>query len=101
MREAMATGQIARLPSAWLPIVMSSVALAVVLSCLLLFGVTRTGDEGAVAHLWQLLMTLQVPIVAYFCIRWLPRAPKRALGVLVLQLTAALAAMAPVYLLGL
>ena len=88
-------------PSAWLPVVMSVAALATVLGGLALFGVHREADEGAVAHLWQLLMALQVPIVAWFAFVWLPKAPRQTLGVLAVQLLAALAALAPVYLLKL
>ena len=43
----------------------------------------------------------QVPILAYFVIRWLPRVPRQTLFVLALQIGAALAALAPVYFLGL
>jgi hypothetical protein len=66
-----------------------------------MFGVVREADEGAVAHIWQLLLAGQVPILACFVITWLPRVPRQALSVLVLQIAAALAAMAPVYFLGL
>jgi hypothetical protein len=80
---------------------MSLMALAVVLLHILTFGVVREADEGSSAHVWQLLMAAQLPILAYFLIRWLPRAPRYALLVLALQIGAALAAMAPVYILGL
>jgi hypothetical protein len=86
-------------PSAFLPILMSLAALATVLVFLAMFGVVHETDEGAAAHIWQLLMGLQVPIVAFFAIKWLPRAPRKALYVLALQACAALAALAPVYLL--
>jgi len=46
-------------------------------------------------------MAGQVPMLAYFVIRWLPRIPRQTLFVLALQIGLALAAMAPVYLLGL
>lgn len=88
-------------PSAWLPCVMSVAALATVLVSLALYGVQREADEGAVAHLWQLLLAFQVPIIAWFGLVWLPKAPRQALGVLALQVLAALAALAPVYLLRL
>lgn len=88
-------------PSAWLPVVMSVTALATVLGSLALFGVHRDADEGAAAHVWQLLMAFQAPIVAWFLVVYLPKAPRQALGVLALQLLAALAALAPVYLLRL
>jgi len=51
------------------------------------------------AHLWQLMMAAQVPLIVFFAIRWLPRNPKYALAILALQGAAALAALAPVYLL--
>jgi len=84
-------------PSALLPIAMSVAALAVVLAHIAIFGVVREADEGTAAHLWQLLMAGQVPAVAYFSLKWLPRAPGQALCVLALQAVAALAACAPVY----
>jgi hypothetical protein len=80
---------------------MSAAALTLVLGFLALFGVVREPDEGAAAHIWQILMVLQIPIAAFFTIKWLPRAPKDALPVLALQAVAWVAAAAPVYLLGL
>jgi hypothetical protein len=44
-------------------------------------------------------MAGQVPIVMFFALKWVPRAPRRALLILALQFAAALAAMAPVFLL--
>jgi hypothetical protein len=89
-------------PSAFVPMVMSFTALAVLLGSIAASsGVVRETDEGAIAHIWQLLMAGQLPIVAYFVIRWLPRVPRRTLYVLALQIGAALAALAPVYFLGL
>ena len=90
-----------RRPTAALPLAMSGAALAVVIVHLALFGTARQADEGAAAHLWQLLMALQLPIVALFAVQWLPRSPRTALRVLVLQIAAMLVAMAPVFLLGL
>ena len=88
-------------PSGFLPLGMSFAALALVLSYLAVNGVVREPDEGTAAHLWQLLMAGQLPIVAFFAIKWLPQAPKPALVVLTLQAVAGLAAAAPVFLLGL
>ena len=88
-------------PSAWIPIAMSLAALAVVLGYLAIYGAARPGDEGATAHTWQLLMAGQLPIIAYFALRWLPRAPRKAAAILLLQAVAAVAALAPVYLLRL
>ena len=88
-------------PSALLPLAMSFAALAVVLVHVIRFGVAREADEGTSAHIWQILMAAQVPVVAFFAIKWLPRTPKQALLVLVLQVGAALAALAPVFFLNL
>ena len=84
-------------PSALLPIAMSVAALALVLGHIAIFGAVREADEGTAAHLWQLLMAGQVPVVAYFAVKWLPRAQGQALRVLALQAVAGLAACAPVY----
>lgn len=84
-------------PSAFLPVVMSIGALAIVLVFLAVHGPAPQPDEGAAAHLWQLLMAGQVPIVAFFAIKWLPAAPRQALLVLALQLGAAVAAAFPVW----
>ncbi len=88
-----------RKPSAFLPVAMSSAALALVLAHLALYGPAPQTDEGTAAHLWQLLMLVQLPIVAFFALRWLPQAPRQALLVLMLQAGAGLAALAPVFLL--
>lgn len=94
--------QVALRPSAMLPVVMSVAAIALVAAALIL-GVPRepVGDEGAAAHLWQLLMAGQLPTIAYFAVSWLPRAPREAAIVLAIQFIAALAATAPVFLLHL
>jgi hypothetical protein len=66
-----------------------------------LFGTAHEADEGSTAHIFQLLIAVQVPVVAYFAITWLPKAPKYAVQVLSLQAGAAIAALAPVYFLNL
>jgi len=88
-------------PSAWIPLAMSFAALALVLGHVALFGAVREADEGTAAHLWQILMAGQVPIVAFFAIKWLPQIPRQTLVILALQALAALAALAPVFLLNL
>ena len=88
-------------PSAFLPVAMSLAALAVVAVSIALNGVVHEPDEGTAAHLWQLLIAGQLPIVGFFAIKWLPRSPKPALQVLALQAGAGLAALAPVYFLHL
>lgn len=86
-------------PSAFLPVGMSFTALTVVFIHIALHGTARQADEGAAAHLWQLMMAAQLPIILFFAFRWAPRSPKYGLAVLLLQGAALLAALAPVYLL--
>ena len=58
-------GVLVRSPSAYLPLAMSVLALALVLVSVLLFGTVRQPDEGAVVHLFQLLVIGQVPLVTW------------------------------------
>ncbi len=97
MRDVPTKDSLLNRPSAVIPIAMSLAALAIVLGYSAIFGVARQTDEGTAAHLWQLLMAGQLPIMAYFAIKWLPSQPRRALPVLGFQLGAALAAMFPVW----
>lgn len=75
---------------------MSLLALTTLIVHVVLYGVAREADEGTAAHIWQLLIAGQLPIVAFFAIKWLPRTPRQAISVLVLQAVAGLAALAPV-----
>jgi hypothetical protein len=88
-------------PSAFVPMAMSLVALSLVLGYVARYGTVREPDEGAIAHLWQLLMAVQIPIVGFFAIKWVPKAPRQTLPVLALQAGAALASLSVVFFLGL
>ena len=76
---------------------MSLAALTLVLVHIAVFGAAREADEGTTAHLWQILMAAQLPVLVFFAIKWLPRAPRQTLYVLGLQAGAVLASMAPVF----
>jgi hypothetical protein len=97
----MSTFDTIKKPSAFAPILMSLVALTVVAIHIVKSGGAREVDEGAAAHIWQLLLVAQVPVIAFFAIKWLRRAPRETGVILALQFLAAVAAVAPVYLLGL
>ena len=89
-------------PTAIVPIVMSGAAFLVLFLALVFgFGTSNDGDEGTAAHLWQLLMIGQMPIVAWFAISWVPRVPRLAIAVMAVQLAAALSSALPVFLLHL
>jgi len=93
-------------PSGFVPVLMSLAALALVIGYVVTGphvpnlvtenGVTRE-DEGAAAHIWQLLMGLQLPIILYFAVRWLPLQPKAAFAVLALQFVTGVSAAFPVW----
>jgi hypothetical protein len=87
-------------PTAFAPLVMSSAALLTIAVHIAQAGITAQADEGSAAHVWQLLMAGQLPVVAVFALKWLPAAPRQAVGILALQVGAMVAAAAPVALLG-
>jgi hypothetical protein len=88
-----------RHPSALVPPAMSLLALGLVLGHYTIYGSTRQEDEGTAARVFQLLLVGQLPVVAYFALRWLPRAPGPALLVMALQCAAGLAAIGAVVVL--
>ena len=92
---------IVRKPSAFVPLAMSLTALGVIGVAAISGRLVQRPDEGTEAHIWQLLMVGQLPVLAFFAVKWLPQAPKQALCVLGLQVAAVVAALAPVYLLHL
>ena len=97
----MSVGALMRQPTGYLPVAMSLGALAMIVWFVAVHGVVHQPDEGAQAHLWQLLVAGQVPIIVYFASRWLPSAGRPAFVVLVLQVAAALLlAVAPLWALG-
>ena len=85
-----------KLPSAFVPMVLSGAALAIVLGHIALYGAAREADEGTAAHLFQLLVGCEIPVLIYFAGRWLVRFPRRAMPLFALQLALLLAALTPV-----
>ena len=90
-----------RTPAAFIPLLMSLAALTVVVVQVLFFGTAREADEGTSAHLFQLLMGGQVPVIAYFVVKSRRRGPDGVFLVIGAQLLAAAAALGPVAMLGL
>ena len=78
-----------RKPSAYLPLIMSSVGLAMIVIHVARFGIVESEDDGTPARLFQLLMVAQLPIILYFAARWLAVAPRKALAILALLVAAA------------
>jgi len=86
-----------KLPSAIAPVAMSVAALSLVLGHVALFGIVHETDEGTAAHIYQLLMAGQVPVIGYFILRYVPRQPARACWVVVAQIAAAAMAFGALY----
>ena len=83
------------------PIVMSLLSLALVIEGVVQFGLRhREVDEGWQAHLFQLLVVLQVPIVVLFAATANWKQPSRTLLVLGLQIAAWCAALGALYVAG-
>lgn len=88
-------------PSAFVPLIMSGLALATLAVAFASHGLQRQPDEGAAAHIWQLMMAGQLPVMAVFALRWIPKSPRQGAAVLGMQIFLALCAAAPVLILGL
>lgn len=86
-------------PSALLAMGVPLVALGVVLGHVAVYGLVHEADEGAAAHMWQLLMVAEAALVIYFARQWVPRARKQALRVLAAVGSVMLANLAAVYFL--
>ena len=97
MKTKLVNVSLIKQPSAYLPLAMSLAALALVLGHAAIFGIVHEADEGAAAHIWQILMAAQLPIVIYFMLKWLPSRQKESLQVLALLAGIWLANFAAVY----
>ena len=86
-------------PSGFLPIAMSLAAIADIIIYLAVVGNVQQEDESAAARIFQLLILLQVPIMMYFAARWLPKFPKPAVSILLIQVGAIAAAVIPILIL--
>ena len=78
---------------------MSGAAVALVLVHFARYGRVYEADEGTSAHLFQILMALQLPVIGYFAVRWLAEAPGPAMRVLAMHAAGIAAAFASVYFL--
>ena len=88
-----------RQPTVFLPLAMSLVALSMVLVHFAIFGIVEETDEGTAAHIFQLLIVVQLPFIAILAFKWLTVAPRQTLFFIVLQGSAVLAAIVAVFFL--
>ena len=86
-------------PSAWIPIVIPLTFFAVMLILFTINGLpSPQKDEGTMAHLFQIWIVLEIPMLSFFAIKWLPQAPKEASIILAIQIISALMVCAPVFI---
>jgi len=78
-----------RRPAAFLPLMMSLAAIAMVLVHAALFGIVTEPDEGTPAHVFQLLMITQLPITGVFLVRRFADAPWATIQIVILHVVAA------------
>lgn len=94
-----------RKPSGYLPLIMSGLALALLVGFIAVGlasgGIERAEDEGFGAHLYQLLIGLQVFPIGWFALRWGVNAPLVALAVIALQIAAIAVTLVPLWWFGL
>jgi hypothetical protein len=83
--------------SGWLPIAIPVFLFLLGVRSVAINGFVRQADEGTEAHLFQLLMPVQLLLMGYFGLTWVPKAPRQAFPVLALQLFAAVALFAVLY----
>ncbi len=84
-------------PSGFIPLLCSAAALGAVLLSLASTAGARQPDEGAAAHVFQLLIVAQLPMMAYFIFRWAREKSWAAVTVLAAQALAIALAIAPVW----
>ena len=85
MNSSPDTREVLFCPTALLPIGLSLGALLIVILHIATFGSAAGPDEDAAAHLWQILMAVQVPALTLFVCRWFRKARRPTFHVLTLQ----------------
>ena len=84
-------------PSAFIPLLCSFSALVTVVLALVATSGARQPDEGGAAHIFQLLIVAQAPMLAFFAFRWARKTTWAALTILAAQTFAIAVAIAPVW----
>ncbi|PTB20621.1 hypothetical protein C9I57_12390 [Trinickia symbiotica] len=92
---------LAKRPSAFIPILTSLAAFALTMGTIAVAGPVRESDEGAIAHIYQLLVVGELPVLGFFILKWLRRDVRAALTVLAIQGAVLGLAMFPAWYFGL
>ena len=83
--------------SGWIPILIPVFLLALGIRSVAINGLVSQPDEGIEAHLFQILMPVQLLAMGVFAATWLPRAPRAAFLLLAVQIVLVIALLAAVY----
>lgn len=87
-------------PSALIPLALTAVMLGMmILYFVHVIPPEPTGDEGIMAHSFQLWAVLEFFAVMFFAFKWLPREPHEAWKITALQITLAIVPFAIVWFL--
>ncbi|MBV9159551.1 MAG: hypothetical protein JO019_03075 [Candidatus Kaiserbacteria bacterium] len=85
-------------PAAWLPLAFSGVAIVLIYGMIAVVGTPRRqADEGTAAHLFQIWLLLEVLLITFFAIKWMPREPRSTFIVVVLQILAVAIGCFPIF----
>ena len=90
-----------RNPTVAIPLSMSFAALMLVISVMAFAGVRHDPDEGAAAHIFQLLIAGQLPFAVFWAAKWFRHPGREPIIVLAAQIAAIAVALFPVWLLAL
>ena len=80
----------------WTPAIMSAAAFALIVVVVTTGWERDLKDEGAAAHIWQLLVLLQAPLILAFLATSKWDRKQRVLGIFALQVAGLALALAPV-----
>ena len=84
----------------WLPIVLTAIILGMMgLYFANIIPPDPSGDEGIMAHSFQIWLVLEFFAVLFFALKWFPREPREAWKITALQITLAIVPVAIVWFL--
>ena len=83
-------------PIGFIPMLMSLTAFAIAIGSVATVPIEQ-GEEGAAAHMFQLLLAAELPLLAFFAMTWLRKDVPAALTILAIQAAAIGMALFPVW----
>jgi len=87
-------------PSAWFPLLLTASVLGMMgLYFANIIPPEPTGDEGIMAHSFQLWAMFEFVAILFFAFKWTPREPREAWKIIALQIALAIVPVAVVWFL--